>query len=320
MERTQAPDTLVLRDALSGVVRRRLRGHESRVFAVVFSPDNKSLASGTSDVRLWELITGQERCRLPIGARCLAISPDGKVLASGGPDNIVHLWSMATSREIGRFVGHDGWIVSLRFSHDGKRLASGSWDNTALIWDASAIPSRPSSGEAKLATAELSQLWADLTDTDATRAYRAIGALAAAPAQTVSFMRERLHLANEEETGAVKALVADLDNDDFGARDRAMDHLSRLGIAAWPALRAALSLRPSAEKRQRIERLLGAPLPVVSPEIRRISRAVEVLEQIGTAESDRLLDMLAKGSPQAWLTYEAQAAHNRRTQQLNSNR
>ena len=66
----------------------------------------------------------------------MAFSPDGKTLASGSPDGTVRLWDLATSRPIGApLTGHTGLVTSVAFSPDGKTLATGSADDTVRLWD-----------------------------------------------------------------------------------------------------------------------------------------------------------------------------------------
>jgi WD40 repeat protein len=68
--------------------------------------------------------------------RDIAFSPDGKTLASGGMDNAIRLWDVATGKTIGDPLrGHEWWVMSVAFSPDGKTLASGSMDQTIRFWD-----------------------------------------------------------------------------------------------------------------------------------------------------------------------------------------
>jgi len=64
----------------------------------------------------------------------VAFSPDGKTLASGSYDNTVRLWDVQTRQELATLKGHDAYVSSVAFSPDGKTLASGGWDNTVKLW------------------------------------------------------------------------------------------------------------------------------------------------------------------------------------------
>ncbi|MFM6437739.1 MAG: WD40 repeat domain-containing protein, partial [Microcystis panniformis] len=62
-------------------------------------------------------------------------SPDGKTLVSGSRDNTIKLWNVKTGQEIRTLKGHDDFVQSVNFSPDGKTLVSGSWDKTIKLWD-----------------------------------------------------------------------------------------------------------------------------------------------------------------------------------------
>lgn len=67
----------------------------------------------------------------------VAFSPDNQTLASGGYDNIIHLWDIWTGKSKKTLRGHTDGVSSVAFHPDGKILASGSWDDTVRLWDVS---------------------------------------------------------------------------------------------------------------------------------------------------------------------------------------
>src|SRR5262245_52655598 len=66
--------------------------------------------------------------------RCLAYSPDGRLLAAGSDDHSVQLLSPADGRELSRLTGHADWVRGVAFSPDGKELATAGWDDTVRLW------------------------------------------------------------------------------------------------------------------------------------------------------------------------------------------
>jgi eukaryotic-like serine/threonine-protein kinase len=67
--------------------------------------------------------------------RALAISPDGKRLASGWGDRVLRIWDLSNGREVAALSGHTHRITSIDWSPDGDRVISGSLDSTARVWE-----------------------------------------------------------------------------------------------------------------------------------------------------------------------------------------
>ncbi|MTJ22539.1 serine/threonine protein kinase [Dolichospermum sp. UHCC 0352] len=65
----------------------------------------------------------------------IALSPNGKILASGSMNGSIQLWNIATGSKIRTLQGHSDRIESVAFSPDGKTLASGSNDETIKLWN-----------------------------------------------------------------------------------------------------------------------------------------------------------------------------------------
>jgi WD40 repeat protein len=122
-----------------------MRGHAGPIEALAFSPDGKTLASGSYDktTKLWDVATARERATLRHSDMVLSVafSPDGKTLATGSSGWTVRLWDITPDKELARprtleggAIQQGGCVISVAFSPDGRTLASGRAEKVKL-WD-----------------------------------------------------------------------------------------------------------------------------------------------------------------------------------------
>ena len=128
-----------------GVVRRvgtlRFRHGGGRVNFLIVSPDGKTLISGTFSgdrkIRARDLATGKLLHSFPgtFAFRQIALSPDGTTLAESHENDVIHLWDVATGKELRRLEWKGCQPYSVAFSPDGKTLVSGAITGFLDFWD-----------------------------------------------------------------------------------------------------------------------------------------------------------------------------------------
>jgi WD40 repeat protein len=292
------------------------------------SPDSRFLAAtgeivrtGTSEtvhpagVRLWDLEARRGPRPLALSVRGmdpLAFSPDGRLLAVDERNGQLDLLEVASGKLVRSIPKDRADVFAGAFSPDGRLLATSHWDQTATVWD---VTGRAADGQLRTAPltdwqAEL--LWSDLASAEAGKAHQAVWALVAAPRQSVPLLARRLRARKDAAPAETARLIATLGSPSFAERERASEELAKRGELATTALLKVLSGGPDAEVRRRAEILLDKldGLAADAEQLREL-RAAMVLEQVGTAESRRALEELARGDPQARLTREARESLRR---------
>jgi WD40 repeat protein len=127
----------------SGVKTAVIPAESARIFTVRWSPMEKLVAAadGRGLVRLFETEHWREVARYTGHVKgqyvnCVAWSPDGSRLATGGWDETIRIWNARDATTIRVIEGHNAQIQEIDWSPDGRRIASYAADRTLRIWDA----------------------------------------------------------------------------------------------------------------------------------------------------------------------------------------
>jgi formylglycine-generating enzyme required for sulfatase activity len=144
-QRQVGTGTTKLWDASSGAFMRTLKGHEGRVLAVAFSPDDLRVATASADatVRVWDRASGAVVRTLVHASRVVDVhfSPDGLQLFTVTAVGTGHLWSSTSGEALA--LGYDGPVTAAAFSPDGTRLALATKGNEIVLWDPRSKVAKP---------------------------------------------------------------------------------------------------------------------------------------------------------------------------------
>jgi WD40 repeat protein len=295
-----------------------------RVHAIHASPDGRCLALSYAlpdtdnfgerqyASGLWDVATGKPFTRMKLRWGTLHFSADSRLLVNATMEGVIEVWEIAAGQKRLTLKGHlPGEISCLHFLHDRRILVSGGADTQILLWD---LTGRAPDGVwrgTQHALEKQRALW-DALSAEAAHADRAMWELVADPAGSVAFLAKHLPPAPAADAKLVVALIDDLDSPVFATRTRATEKLATAGEAALPFLRQALKNPNSLEQGRRLQRLLDDLYRLdLTGDRLRATRAVEVLESIGSAGARKVLESLATGFAEARLTQEAQRALRR---------
>jgi hypothetical protein len=275
---------------------------------------HRLLIGESNAVHLYDLATARRKTKnLPRTSERLAFSPNGKMFALSGHGAVIQVCETATFSERCRFQGVETGSLPLAFSPDGQLLVSGSTGSTVMLWDVPGIRTAKPAG--KLTPTDREALWTELAGIDAAKAHRAMARIQMQPESTLPFLKDRMLPAKASVSNKViDRLINDLASDKFPVREQAATQLSKLGDLAEPRLRKALEQKGTIEVRRRLEKLVDALEAMrfdPPPEMLRVLRVVEAVENVGSAEAVALLQTWAEGVPGTLLTREAAEALQR---------
>jgi WD40 repeat protein len=114
------------------------------------SPVGRSNVERPTEITVWDAVTGKQHVAFPGPAKSvfgLAVSRDGKQLATAGSDRLVRVWDLAVRKELRALEGHHDIVACVAYSPDGRFLASGGGPfkgpGEIRMWDADTLQARP---------------------------------------------------------------------------------------------------------------------------------------------------------------------------------
>ncbi len=151
-----AQDNSIVRWHLDSGKKTLLTGHKSWVRALAFAgPQILYSADYSGRILAWLAGATEPMPAYVLEAhrgwvRALAVSPDGKMLASCGNDHLVKLWSIPFGKLIRELPGHACHVYNVVFHPDGKHLISADLKGVVKVWDVAASRERERPEEREL--------------------------------------------------------------------------------------------------------------------------------------------------------------------------
>lgn len=123
-------------------VRRTLKGHLAKIYAMHWAADKRRLVSASQDGKLivWDALSTHKLFAIPLRSSWVmtcAYSPSSNFVACGGLDNICSVYSLKTKEVVKtacELNAHTGYLSCCRFLSD-REILTCSGDMTCILWD-----------------------------------------------------------------------------------------------------------------------------------------------------------------------------------------
>jgi RNA polymerase sigma factor (sigma-70 family) len=314
-------------DASSGKVLTTLQhqdpqNHDYLSFSPIFyAPDGKQIITAEPyGAWIWDIATGRElrqAVRWSNHHDRATLSPDGRFLATQGAgehsrerseEPPITLWELASGQEVARLEAHGEARIRRPFSPDGRFLASASRHRGAIPNSTVRVLDLATGHEVRRFEGHRGSVNAVAFTPDG-RSLVSGSEDGTALVWDISDLRDSLASGVPLTPEMLKSRWDELAGDDARAAYRATWALSVPSAVTFlrEHLRPATSPDPKG-----VPAAIG---PIAPPEVLRTLRAIAALERVGTPEVRAVLDRIARGNPDAIVTWDAKSALDRLNRQ-----
>ena len=276
------------------------------------SADGRVIAilTASGEVQLVDRANGGAINRLALKSLDVtSIAFHGPMLAVGCKDGNVRMQDYITGEWKSLLQGHRGAVSFILSSSFSRTLFSGGADTTVLKWDFSR--ENAPKNERRLTSKEGVTLLNDLASEDIAIAYGSLRRLSSSPDAACSALKEHIHKAEYADPAKVQNLLAALKSDRFANREAARRQLIGLGDAVGPFIEERWKDGDLSNDERQLLETIRSELGKMTPEKMKQSRAIQLLEHLGTSEAIEHLRFLALGSSTSITARESRSALRR---------